>query len=159
VPEGCHTCELVARRDRDEAPLWDRILRTPHFDVVHAYNTSLAGWIVVVLRRHLASVAGLSDAEAAELGPLLRDFSAALEEVTGCEKTYVMQFAEASGHHHVHWHVVPRSPEMPQEHRGAGVFHYLGVGQDSRVGEEAMNNVATDLRQWLAERDRRRGDE
>ena len=44
VVQGCKTCELTARRDRGEAPLWDNILRTPLWDVVHNYETSLPGW-------------------------------------------------------------------------------------------------------------------
>ncbi len=42
----CMTCELVARRDRGEAPLWDNIYRTAHWDLVHSYNTALPGWLV-----------------------------------------------------------------------------------------------------------------
>ena len=44
-------CELLAARDRGEAPDWDCIARTPQWDVVHSNNTSLPGWLVLVLRR------------------------------------------------------------------------------------------------------------
>lgn len=53
----CATCELVARRDRGEAPPWDMILRTEMWDVAHAFGTSAEGWLVVVLRRHETSLA------------------------------------------------------------------------------------------------------
>lgn len=69
--DACTTCDLVARRDAGEAPPWDSILRTPHWDVVHAYGTSLEGWIVLVARRHLTAVAELSTDEAAELAEQL----------------------------------------------------------------------------------------
>jgi diadenosine tetraphosphate (Ap4A) HIT family hydrolase len=122
---SCRSCALVARRDQGEAPDWDCIERTPRWDVVHCYGTSLEGWIVLVLRRHAATMADLTDAEAAELGPLVRDVSRGLAEVVACEKTYAAQFAEAPGHNHVHVHVIPRRPGMPPEERGPNVFSLL----------------------------------
>ena len=46
--EGCESCRLVARRDAGEAPYWDSFFRADAFDVVHALNTSLPGWMVIV---------------------------------------------------------------------------------------------------------------
>ena len=111
--QGCKTCELTARRDRGDAPLWDNILRTSLWDVVHSYETSLPGWLVLVLRRHIAALDELTEGEAAELGALLRKTSKALKEVMGCEKTYIIQFAEHPGHPHVHFHIVPRMAVCP----------------------------------------------
>ena len=147
--QGCRTCELIARRDDGEAPLWDEILRTPLWDVVHNYDTSLPGWLVLVVRRHLSAIDELTEAEAAELGSLLRRTSAALKEVIGCEKTYVLQLAEHPEHPHVHFHVVPRMADMPAEHRATGVFGYSEQGAE-RVSEEAMNALAARLRPRLA---------
>ena len=64
----------------------------------------------------------------------------ALESVTGCVKTYLMQFSEAEGFSHLHLHLVPRSPDHPADARGPRVFAYL----------------TEDEAQWLpaAERDR-----
>jgi diadenosine tetraphosphate (Ap4A) HIT family hydrolase len=72
----CLTCDLVRRRDRGEAPLWDSIHRTAHWDVVHSYNTSLPGWLVLAAQRHITAIDERTD-EAAELGVLLRRTSAA----------------------------------------------------------------------------------
>jgi len=52
VMGACRTCELVERRDRGAAPLWDCIFRTPYWDIVHCYGTSLEGWLVLVSREH-----------------------------------------------------------------------------------------------------------
>lgn len=143
MPSGpCKTCELIARRDLGESPLWDNILRTDHWDVVHAYNTSLPGWLVLVARRHIEAIGELTDEEAAELGVLLRRVSAILREVTGCVKTYVMQFAEAEGHSHVHFHIVPRMADQPAERHSVGIFGYLGVPEEERVSDERMNGIA-----------------
>ena len=145
----CQTCELVARRDRGEAPPWDAIYRSQYWDVVHSYNTSLEGWLVLVARRHMAAIDEMSDEEAVELGRLLRRVSLALKETTGCVKTYVIQFAEAADHPHVHFHVVPRMADQPEDHRGPNVFRYLGVAETERVGEAQMNQLAAQIRQLL----------
>ena len=145
----CLTCDLVRRRDRGEAPLWDSIVRTSHWDVVHSYNTSLPGWLVLVARRHVAAIDELTDEEAAELGVLLRRVSAALRQVTGCVKTYVAQFAEQAEHPHVHFHVIPRMADQPAERRGPRVFDYLGVPDAERVSEEQMNAIAEQVRRTL----------
>ena len=142
----CLTCELIARRDTGDAPLWDNIHRTAHWDLVHSYNTSLPGWLVLVARRHITAIDELTDEEAAELGVLLRRASAALREVVGCVKTYVVQFAEQAEHPHVHFHVIPRMADQPAERRGPRVFDYLGVPDAERVSEEQMNAIAEQVR-------------
>lgn len=146
----CMTCELIAARDTGLAPLWDNILRTESWDVVHSYNTSLPGWLVLVARRHTEAIDELTDEEAAELGILLRQTSAALREVTGCVKTYVIQFAEAAEHPHVHFHVIPRMADQPEERRSVGIFGYLGVLEEERVGENVMNEIAIRVRRIMA---------
>lgn len=150
--ETCHTCELLEQRNRGAAPLWDNIYQTVCWDVVHSYNTSLPGWLVLVARRHIAAVDELTEDEAAELGSLIRRVSVALKASTGCTKTYVMQFAEAAGHHHVHFHVVPRMADQLDDHKGPNIFKYLGVPPEQRLSEDAMNQVASQVRDILNSR-------
>ncbi len=145
----CQTCEMVARRNAGEAPPWDAIYRSQFWDVVHSYNTSLPGWLVLVARRHMAAIDEMSDEEAVELGRLLRRVSVALKEATGCIKTYVIQFAEAADHPHVHFHVVPRMADQPEDRRGPNIFRYLGVAEKDRVDEDRMNELAAQVRQLL----------
>jgi diadenosine tetraphosphate (Ap4A) HIT family hydrolase len=147
--KSCQTCELIRRRDAGTAALWDSISRTPYWDVAHAFNTSLPGWIVVVARRHVEAIDQLTEAEAIELGSLLQRVSVALREATGCVKTYVMQFAEADGHAHVHFHVVPRMANQPEERRSTNIFGYLGVSDDERLSDATMNEVAQQIQHSL----------
>ena len=90
----CKTCELTALRRLGKVPLWDSIYQTNFWDVVHAFDTSLPGWLVLVLQRHIESLDELTEQEAAELGALIRRVSLSLKAVVGCVKTYVIQFAE-----------------------------------------------------------------
>jgi diadenosine tetraphosphate (Ap4A) HIT family hydrolase len=147
----CHTCELVARRDAGGAPPWDRILRTPLWDVAHAFGTAVEGWIVLVLRRHVTAIADLTEQEAGDLGLLIRDVSRALHATTGCAKTYIAQFAEHPQHRHVHVHVIPRDPDLDDEQRGPRIFGRLGVPEDRCVPEDRMNQIAESMARHLTD--------
>jgi diadenosine tetraphosphate (Ap4A) HIT family hydrolase len=150
---NCYTCELTARRRTGQAPLWDDIHHTMYWDIVHAYNTALPGWLVLVVRRHIESLDELTEAEAVELGQLIRRVSIALKIATGCQKTYVIQFAEAAEHPHVHVHVVPRMADQPEDRRSTKIFGYLGVPEAERVDENTMNEIAAKVRQTLLQTD------
>ncbi len=106
--DACKTCEMSERRRQGKAPLWDHIYQSEYWDLAHAFNTALPGWMVLIVRRHTESLDELTEQEAAELGPLIRRVSLALKNEFGCTKTYVIQFAEARRHNHVHFHIVPR---------------------------------------------------
>ena len=138
----CVTCELVERRDAGEAPAWDAIARTPHWDVVHAFGTAVEGWLVLVVRRHLTAVADLSDEEAAGLGPLIRDVSRAVQVAVDCDKTYVVQFAEHRQHPHVHVHIIPRARDLPDDRQGPRVLSLLGVPEEDAVPAARMDEIA-----------------
>ena len=145
----CVSCELVAKRDMGNAPIWDSILRTPFWDVVHCNDTALLGWTVLVTHRHIGAIDELTQAEALELGTLLRKVSLALKKIVHCSKTYVIQMAEAEGHHHVHFHVIPRMANLSEEYRSVNIFKLLGVSEKERVSEESMNDFALQMRRFL----------
>ncbi len=148
--DACKTCEMTARRRLGQAPLWDNIYQTGFWDVVHAYNSALPGWLVLVVQRHIESLDELTEQEAAELGPLIRRVSLALKSEIGCKKTYVIQFAEARQHPHVHFHIVPRMADQPAERRSAGIMGYLGVSRDECISEDRMNEISAEIRSHLS---------
>ena len=145
----CKTCELTAQRRLGKAPLWDSIYQSNFWDVVHAFDTSLPGWLVLVLQRHIESLDELTEQEAAELGALIRRVSLSLKAVVGCVKTYVIQFAEHEDHPHVHFHIVPRMANQPTDRRSTQVFAYLGVSQEESVSEDQRNEIGGRIRKHL----------
>jgi diadenosine tetraphosphate (Ap4A) HIT family hydrolase len=147
----CRTCELLARRDRGEALLWDSVVRTPFWDLVHCDRGEVEGWMILVVRRHVSSVAELTETEAAALGPLARQVSRALTEVLGCESTYFVNFAEHPQHRHVHVHVIARAHDLAPEFRGPGIFQLLNVDESRNVSESRKNEIAQRLRAVLGE--------
>lgn len=146
VPEDCFTCRQEAR-GIEGAP-WEAISGDGYWRVAHAIGTSIVGWLVLVPRRHVTTLAELTDDEAAALGSWQVRLSRALHEATGCVKTYVAQFAEAEGFAHVHFHVVPRPPGLAAEQRGPGIFA-AALGQSPGVPEAEMDALALRLRALL----------
>ncbi|WP_307804690.1 HIT family protein [Streptomyces sp. VRA16 Mangrove soil] len=117
--------------------------------MVHSFTSALPGWLVLLPRRHVTAVHDLTDAEAASLGLWQVRLSRALRAVTGCAKTYVVQFAEAEGFAHVHFHVVPRAAQLPETQRGPGIFELLRRPEHERVGAQEMDRLALALRARL----------
>jgi diadenosine tetraphosphate (Ap4A) HIT family hydrolase len=146
----CLSCQLIQKRDEGAAPTWDNLYRSESWDVAHAYNTSYLGWLVLVARRHIEALDAMTAAEAADLGALIREVSLALKRHTGCQKTYVMQFAESAQHPHVHFHIVPRMPEQSPDDIAYRVMRRLGVPLAERCEESEMNALALAIRGELA---------
>lgn len=113
-------------------------MHTDHWRVALSFNSTLPGWLVLVPTRHITTFTELTPEAADELGGLVRRLGTALEAVTGCVKTYLMQFSEAEGFSHLHLHLVPRMPDHPADARGPRVFSF----------------IADDAAQWLPEAER-----
>ncbi|MGH7641378.1 MAG: HIT family protein [Candidatus Dormibacteria bacterium] len=144
----CYSCgELApgAELDQDQA-IW----REGGWRLAHAFNSSLPGWLVLLPDRHLESLAQLSSTEARVLGQLLWRASRALQEVTGCAKTYVALFAEAEGFHHLHFHLVPRASDLAEDRRGPAIFESLHRPEAEWVEVEERRRLALRLRRALA---------
>jgi diadenosine tetraphosphate (Ap4A) HIT family hydrolase len=141
--QSCYVC--VRNRADDRRP-WEQIHVDDQWRLTLAFDTSLPGWLVLVPGRHVEGLHDLDPEEALGMGRLLRTASAALVEATGCERTYVMLFAEKDGFSHLHLHIVPRHQDLPVEHRGPGVFAYLGVPEAEQLPDDARDLLAARLR-------------
>jgi diadenosine tetraphosphate (Ap4A) HIT family hydrolase len=102
-----------------------------HWRVSHAWS-SLPGWLVVSLRRHAVALHELTAEEAADIGRIAHTASVALEELVGCQKTYVMLFAEHPDFH-LHFHVVPRMPWFTPDDLAGNVFRFVNVPEEEQV--------------------------
>lgn len=138
----CHICAL--NEQVDDLPLGERLYLDEYWRIAHAWS-SLPGWLIVALRRHEASLDGLTVEEASTLGPILRAASIALKQVVGCPKTYVVLFAEQDKYTHVHLHVVPRMDWFGKSDRATGVFRFINVPENEQVTAEERERLATEL--------------
>ena len=143
---GCYPCDQLAD---GAAPPREEVVATEHWRVAHAFNSTLPGWLVVLPTRHLTAFTDITSEAADELGGLVRRLSAALEQVTGCEKTYLMQFSEAEGFSHLHLHLVPRMADQPEAARGPRVFSYLTDDRSRWIPEVERDALALSLRDAL----------
>ncbi|MFE0580960.1 MULTISPECIES: HIT family protein [unclassified Streptomyces] len=143
----CYACSQEAVFD--DLPPRECVAHDRQWRVAHAFNTALPGWLVLLPRRHVLTVHDLTAAEASSLGVWQVRLSRALRSVTGCAKTYVVQFAEAEGFAHVHFHIVPRTADLPPEHRGPGVFELLRRPEHERVTTGQADRMALSLRDRL----------
>ncbi|GAB3066362.1 hypothetical protein GCM10027053_32150 [Intrasporangium mesophilum] len=143
---GCYPCD---RQASGSLPPREDVVRTDHWRVAVAFNSTLPGWLVVLPTRHVTSLTELSPDAADELGGLVRRLGLALEAVTGCVKTYLMQFSEAEGFSHLHIHVVPRMRDQPELARGPRVFAYLVDEAAQWPPESERDAVALSVRAAL----------
>ena len=90
----------------------------------------LAGWMMLIAKRHVAGPAHFDDAEAASFGPILRHLERVLERTTGALRIYTAALGES--HPHFHCHMVPRSAQMPKDAKGWAVFD---LERAARAGE------------------------
>lgn len=146
---GDRVCISCINNAPTELPPREKVYAGARWRVAHAFGTSLPGWLVLIPRRHVTALDELTAEEAADLGPLLAALTAALREVLGCSKTYVALFAEAEGFEHVHFHVVPRQPDLDPALRGPRVFGLLGGDPAGHVPDEAMDDVAAAVAEAL----------
>lgn len=142
--EDCYSCEMDARVP--DVPPREAIEVGDHWRLAHAFNSALPGWLVALPRRHVTGLHQLSAQEVEPLSSLLHRASCALVEVTDCLKAYVMFFAEAPKHEHVHFHIVPRMSGWDEDVRGPGVFHFLSRPEEEWVTEEARDKLAVRIR-------------
>ena len=95
----CYSC--AGNASLEGLPPRERVAVDDFWRVAHAFGSAVPGWLVLLPRRHVLSIAELTGPEAASLGTWQLRISRALHNVLGCEKTYVAQFAEAPGFAHV----------------------------------------------------------
>jgi diadenosine tetraphosphate (Ap4A) HIT family hydrolase len=140
---GCYSCDQQAA---PSLPPREDVVHTDHWRIAHAFNSTLPGWLVILPTTHVLSFTDLSPGAADELGGVVRRVSAALEQVTGCVKTYLMQFSEAEGFSHLHLHLVPRLADHPAEARGPAVFALMADDESRWLPETERDDIALALR-------------
>jgi diadenosine tetraphosphate (Ap4A) HIT family hydrolase len=145
---GCYSCD---QQGDDSLPPREDVVHTDHWRVAHAFNSTLPGWLVLLPTRHVLSFTDLRPEAADELGGLVRRMSAALEQVTGCVKTYLMQFSEAEGFSHLHLHLLPRLAEHPAAALGPAVFSLMAADESRWLPAAQRDDVAVALRAAYAE--------
>jgi diadenosine tetraphosphate (Ap4A) HIT family hydrolase len=118
----------VCRALETATPLWeDDLWHVRHIDP----PWGVAGWMMLVAKRHVAGPAHFDDAEARAFGPVLQRLEKILEEVTGALRIYTAALGESSPHFHCH--MVPRYASMPKDAKAWAVFDLQRAAQAREV--------------------------
>lgn len=139
----CLTCKSISGERRiSPGPT---IYEGRHWLVEHAYPCGMKGWLVLVLKRHVEALHDLTPEEFAEPGELQGRSATALHRVLGCEKEYAACFAEAQGFNHIHFHIVARPHDLPDELKGSRIFAMLKVTEQDAVPPNEIVQLCIDL--------------
>jgi diadenosine tetraphosphate (Ap4A) HIT family hydrolase len=117
--------------------------------VEHGYPTSLKGWLVIVLKRHVEALHDLTHEEFRELADIQYKLAQVMRDRDSIEKEYMMCFAEAEHFHHIHIHFVAKPGDLPQEAKGPRIFSYLNVDQQSAVSPGEIKALCEELKEAL----------
>ena len=104
---------------------------------------------MVILARHCTALHELSQDEWDDLSQLLPKLCQGLYRVLGTEKEYVIQLAEGAGFNHVHFHVIARLPDWPDDLRGRRVFSGLGASVENALSADELLPLVQELRAYL----------
>lgn len=116
----CYSCEETqGKRRLSPGPT---IFQGEFWRVEHAYPCGMKGWLVIILNRHAEALHELTAAEFTELASIQHRAATALQRHLDCPKEYTMCFAEAPHFNHVHFHVVARLKDAPENLKGPAVF-------------------------------------
>jgi diadenosine tetraphosphate (Ap4A) HIT family hydrolase len=140
---SCVLCERAEALDVGAG--W--LLQTERWGVSMHPTMPVPGWVAVQTVRHTEGLADLNHPEAAELGPLLAQVSAAVTRVTGSRRVYTYSLGEGCPHTHIL--VGPPHREV----RGKAFIAAL-LNRDQSLADQATTDLtavglASELSQYI----------
>lgn len=106
--------------------------------VEHTYPTKLKGWLVIVLKRHAESLHELTAEEFTEFGAICNTASKIVHEETGCLKEYCISYSEVEHFNHIHFHIIPRAADLPDDLKGSKIFTLLKVNEGESIPKQEI---------------------
>jgi histidine triad (HIT) family protein/ATP adenylyltransferase len=86
-----------------------------HVAFLNRYPT-LRGYTLIAPRRHITDVVrDLTPAQYLALQSVVHTVARAVNEVVPTERTYLLSLGSMQGNAHVHWHVAPLPPGVPDD--------------------------------------------
>jgi hypothetical protein len=130
VMTDCHTCLQERRGCRSTRAGTDRLRPVLAGCARYRHRAGgMAGAPATATRHHRR---GVERRRSRPTGQLAGETVPRIACSRGCENTYIAQFAEAEGFAHVHFHIVPRSPKLPDHLPGPALFAYPSPPTTSR---------------------------
>jgi diadenosine tetraphosphate (Ap4A) HIT family hydrolase len=140
----CYTCRSIFGEQRiSPGPT---IVEGRHWMIEHAYPTRLKGWLGIVLKRHVEALHELTREEFAELSELQSLAVRLLHEGLDCAKEYVVCSAEAEHFQHIHFHVIAKPHNLPDEFKGTKIFAMINITEAEALPREEIAAFCGELR-------------
>ena len=116
--KGCLACDLAEGR----LPLPGGVIHErANWFVEHTVGPLGFGTLILKPKRHVTRVSELTDDEAAELGPLLLQSAAVVDDLLKPEQVYTCLWSHAGGTPvHIHYVVQPATRELMDRHDAYG---------------------------------------
>lgn len=119
-PENCLGCQVARGIAIPES---DFVYADEFWTVNHMLAPApLLGWLILQPRRHIEALHEMSSDEQLRMAQLMTYLDSMLRSLITPSKVYVCLFAEAAHCPHIHFHIIPRAPEI--EARGPEIFLY-----------------------------------
>ena len=140
----CLTCQSISGEKRiSPGPT---IYNGKFWLVEHAYPCKLKGWLVLVLKRHVEALHELTRDEFLELADLQHKLARLVFQELDCEKEYSVCLAEAEHFHHIHFHLVPKPKDLPDEIKATRIFAMLQVEEKDAIPPDEIRKLCYYLR-------------
>jgi diadenosine tetraphosphate (Ap4A) HIT family hydrolase len=140
----CFTCQSISGEKRiSPGPT---IHEGDFWLVEHAYPCRLKGWLVLVLKRHVEALHELSQGEFRELADLQHKLARLLRDELDCEKEHSICLAEAEHFHHIHFHLVPKPKNLPDELRATRIFAMLHPEETDAIPPDEIRKLCHHLK-------------
>ncbi len=138
----CKTCNSLSGKKRISPG--QQIYSGNYWVIEHAYPTSIKGWLVLVLKRHVETLHELTDSELSEMFVLQSKIIRVLHHIFNSKKEYMAAFAEAPGFEHVHIHFIPKDGNFPEKFKGSKAFNLIGK-IDNPLPEDLVIELCQEL--------------
>lgn len=144
-------CVICRTLHGETPPLGGVVYASPHWVFyLRAQPLLVAGQGFMVLKRHCEDMADLSDAEAQDLGLMMRRVTHALNQTIAPARVHMAVYAEET--RHIHLHVTPRMTYHPKGNirltallQWYALLHHLGVR--AAISDAQVHALAYQLRQ------------
>ena len=113
----CYACSLA----NDQNLIGGAIAETQLWRVEHCMGPLGVGTLIVKPKRHVLHVWELSEAEAKEMGSILKEASGIVKAITDCDQTYICLWSHAGWTPgHIHYVVQPAYNSQSEQFSNPG---------------------------------------
>lgn len=133
----CSLCEIAAGQTSHPGEIIEKTDLT--VVIHHASPAPVAGWLIVYPLRHVEDQTLLNPEEQREIMNLQIAYTESLKKITGAPRVYWMCFSELTPH--IHFHLVPRRVDHPEEFRGPNIFQ-----TPEPVNQEEIEKIVRELK-------------